>query len=315
MVGQLYPENSPLKDSAYTIFYMGINVGAMFGTLLCGYLGEKIGWHYGFGAAGVFMFLGVIIFYFFKSMLGEIGKKPSRNLENKEKTTNEPLSSVERSRVGVIFILSFFSIMFWMAFEQAGSSFSLFALNYTDRNLPMFDFIVPASWFQSLNSLFVIVFAPIVSIIWIKVAEMNIYLSSPRKFAIGLALLSVGCWIMVFGSLSIAQNQNTAQVSMLFLFFAILLHTLGELCLSPVGLSSVNKLAPKKMISIMFGVWFFASAMGNYLSGYIGGLIEELSKQWSMSGFFMMTALATSFSAALLFILSPFIQKMMHERA
>jgi POT family proton-dependent oligopeptide transporter len=312
MVGQLYPPGSPLKDSAYTIFYMGINIGAFFGTLLCGYLGENVGWHYGFGSAGIFMTLGAIVFYFGKSVLGEIGKAPKTENLKSDAIVTEPLSNIEKDRIWVIVILSFFSILFWMAFEQAGSSISLFALNYTDRYIDWIDFMIPASWVQALNALFVITLAPVMSSLWIKLNERKRSPSSPLKFAFALLILALGFLVIVVGSLQIPQNDTNASVSIFYIVFAILLHTIGELCLSPVGLSSVNKLAPSKMISVMFGVWFFASAMGNYLSGAVGGLIEEISKEWSMSGFFLLTTVIALTASAILFMFSGKLKKMMH---
>ncbi|MDX2188838.1 MAG: peptide MFS transporter [Bacteroidota bacterium] len=311
MVGQLYPEGSPLKDAAYTIFYMGINIGAFCGTLICGYLGERIGWHYGFGAAGIFMTMGLINFAFNRKILGDIGKiNRASRIENRE--SNIKLSKFEKDRIVVILVLSFFSIVFWMAFEQAGSSISLFALNYTDRYIPFFDFTVPASWLQSLNALFVIILAPVFSKLWVILAERKMSISNPNKFAIALLILALGFGVLVIGSLNIPQSATTASQSMLWIVGAILLHTIGELCLSPVGLSSVNKLAPLKMTSLMFGAWFFASAIGNYLSGAVGGLIEEISKQQSMATFFMITVIFALLASAIMFLISGKLKKMMH---
>lgn len=312
MVGQLYKDDSPLKDAAYTIFYMGINIGAFFGTLLCGYLGEKIGWDYGFGAAGVFMVLGLLIFYFGRPMLGDIGTRKFLLVENAQKSQNQVLTVVEKDRISVLFILAVFCIVFWMAFEQAGSSMSIFALNYTERYISYFDFTVPASWFQSLNPLFVIVLAPIISNIWVWRANLGKNISNVHKFVIALVVLSLGFLVMVVAGLSISKSDTSAHVSMFFLTFSILLQTIAELCISPVGLSTVNKLAPQRLMSLMFGIWFFATSIGNYISGAFGGLIENMSKTYSMSVFFLFTCLIALLSALILGLFSKKILKMMH---
>lgn len=310
MVGQLYPEGSPLKDSAYTIFYMGINIGAFFGTLLCGYLGEKVGWHYGFGAAGVFMVLGLIVFYFGRRMLGEIGTRKLIRQNTLHKAEKKALTFIELDRIKVILILAVFSIVFWMAFEQAGSSMSIFALNYTNRYISFIDFTIPASWFQSLNPLFVIFLAPVLSSIWS--AKFGKKIATVYKFVIALVILSLGFLVMVIASLSISKSGTSAQVSMLFLTGSILLQTIAELCISPVGLSTVNKLAPQRLMSMLFGIWFLASATGNYISGAVGGLIENISQSYSMSFFFLITTLFAAFAAVILLLLSKKIIKMMH---
>lgn len=313
MVGKLYPEGSSLKDSAYTIFYMGINIGAFFGTLLCGYLGEKIGWHYGFGTAGVFMLFGLIIFYFGRTILANVGTRKSIILNNNENKSTQELTNIEKDRMTVLLILAFFCIVFWMAFEQAGSSMSIFALNYTDRYLPMIDFTIPASWFQSLNPLFVIFLAPIISNIWIWRARIGKNISNVHKFVIALGILSLGFLVMVIASLSISKSDSSAQVSMFFLVGSILLQTIAELCISPVGLSTVNKLAPQRQMSMMFGIWFFATAIGNYISGALGGLIENFSKAYSMSGFFLITCVFASIAALTLGLFSKKIIRLMHN--
>ncbi|KAA5547944.1 peptide MFS transporter [Adhaeribacter rhizoryzae] len=310
MVGQLYPEGSKLKDSAYTIFYMGINMGAFLGSLICGYLGENIGWHYGFGAAGVGMVLGLVQFYIGRHRLGKIGLKPERKAANVVNTPKEPLTKVERDRLVVILTLSFFSILFWLAFEQAGSSMNIFAYKFTDRTI--FGWEVPATWFQSINAFFIFTLAPFFSMLWVKLAKKNLDPSGPFKFAIGLFLLGLGFAVLVFGSLSIPQGAETAGVSMIWLVLAYLLHTMGELCLSPVGLSFVNKLSPARLIGVMFGVWFFASAIGNYIGGALAGMIDEMAKTQSMSSFFLIFVGIAFVAAFLLFLLSRKLVKLMH---
>jgi proton-dependent oligopeptide transporter, POT family len=311
MVGLLYPPGSPLKDSAYTIFYMGINLGAFFGALVCGYLGETYGWHYGFGVAGVGMVLGLLVFYFGQSLLGGVGLKPVKEVKEKIEV-KEPLTQVEKQRIYVIFILSFFSILFWLAFEQAGSSLNIFAYRYTNRQLGFIDFEVPATWFQSVNAFFIFMLAPLFSVLWLKLRNVGKNPAGPVKFALGLFFLSLGFLALVIGASAIPQGAETASVSMVWLILAYLLHTIGELCLSPVGLSFVNKLSPVKLVGAMFGVWFLASAIGNYVGGALAGLIEHIAATQSMSAFFMIFVVTAAISGFVLLLLSPVLKKWMH---
>lgn len=300
MVGQLYPKNSPLKDAAYTIFYMGINIGAFLGILICGYLGEKIGWHYGFGAASIGMISGLLLFYSLQTLLGNVGLKPQKL--KKSIKTKKVLTIREKKRLIVLMILAFFSIVFWLAFEQAGSSMNIFALKYTNREILNFE--IPASWLQTLNPLFIIILAPLVSILWIKLEKLNQVPNGAMKFSLGLLLLSLGFVMLVIGAINIPQGAETASVSMIWLISAIFLHTTGELCLSPVGLSYVNKLSPKHLMGMMFGAWFLAVAVGNYIGGLLFGMIDNIIKTQSLSNFFLIFVAITLTASVLLFVLS-----------
>lgn len=373
IVGGLYPQGSDKKDSAYTIFYMGINAGAFLGILLCGYIGEKVGWSYGFGLAGIFMFLGMMQFYFAQGIFGDIGMKPIKGHVAKVDPNAEVVSAhVERDRLVVIGIFSFFTIFFWMAFEQAGGSMTIFAKDYTNRMLegsaasafrwantlltiaPLaivtyvlamlfkqtfskyaisnlflgFSFViiwaaalwmisiefsaesseVPASWFGILNSFFIIAFAPVFSKMW----ESKYNPSASIKFALGLILLGLGFGVLAYGGLGIASGAQTAQVSMVWLIFAYFLHTMGELCLSPVGLSYVSKLAPVRLVGLMFGIWFLASALANYLAGWTGSLIDKIAEMYSLSTFFLIYTFLPIGAGLILILLSGFIKKKMH---
>jgi len=312
MVGQLYEDGSPLKDSAYTIFYMGINIGAFLGSIICGYLGENVGWHYGFGAAGVGMVLGVLILNTWQKMLGPIGLPPQKASKEKEVEAipQPPLSLIEKQRLIVVLVLSFFSIIFWLAFEQAGSSMNLFASRYTNRDLGFFE--VPATWFQSVNAFFIFTLAPLFSILWIKLEKVGKNPNGALKFAIGLFLLGLGFVALVIGAGSIPQGATSGSVSMLWLVLAYLLHTMGELCLSPVGLSFVNKLSPKHLAGLMFGVWFLATGLGNYLGGAISGFIDKFAQEQSLSNFFLLFVSVSIASSFILFLLSPLLKKWMH---
>lgn len=387
IVGQLYKGNDKEKDAGYTIFYMGINAGAFLGILLCGYIGEKVGWHYGFGLAGIFMFLGMLQFYFAQSIFGNIGLSPKQYEdlddtvedtieeigENIEDVTKEAENSkVVRDRITVIGIFAVFTIFFWWAFEQAGGSMTIFAADYTDRALegsaantfkivntvitlvPMvvitwvlamlfkqtfakyamsnvwlgLSFViiwgivlwmlkrefeadateVPASWFSVLNSLFIILFAPLFSKIW----ESKFNPSGPIKFAIGLVLLGIGFAVLAYGASAIPEGAKTASVSLMFLVVAYLFHTLGELCISPVGLSYVSKLAPLKLVGLMFGIWFIANFIANFLGGITGSYIDQISEEYGLSTFFLIFTIIPFAAALILVIINPTMKRMMH---
>ncbi|WP_448563868.1 peptide MFS transporter [Thalassotalea ganghwensis] len=274
LVGDLYEEGDHRRDSAFTIFYMGINLGAFLSPLIAGYLGEKIGWGYGFIAAGVGMVIGLLLqLTLAKKYLGEIGVVPSAKLAKNNQQAQEnaaPLTKEEKDRTKVILIMSVFSIIFWAGFEQAGGLFNIYASEFTDRNLMGFE--VPASWFQSLNALFIITLAPVVASIWVNMGKKEP--TSPVKFALGLFLLSIGFFVMMWATM-VQGGDTTVKVSMLFLVFAYLFHTLAELCISPIGLSMVSKLAPLKFTSLLMGAWFLCTALANFLAAFIGSFVGE----------------------------------------
>lgn len=465
IVGQLYDDQDK-KDAAYTIFYMGINAGAFLGILLCGYIGETVGWHYGFGLAMVFMIAGAIQFWLSGKLFGPIGLAPEKdtiadlNANFSEETvddvresvqvgktsgrlgkwisiaaviavlifclnrfglfasevesfgvlaffnkivmsalilsafvgiigyiiTDPTLTKVEKDRVWVIVILTGFTVFFWWAFEQAGGSMTIFAADYTDRTLeggqadtfntintlltvvPMivitwvlgklvsqtfgkistaniilslaflviwiiviimlgfewgyFEGLaerlgvtldpnvteVKASWFGILNSFFIIALAPLFSKFW----DMKIIKSGPIKFAMGLLLLAFGFGLLAFGSYGIPQGAKTASVSMVWLILAYLFHTLGELCLSPVGLSYISKLAPLRLIGIMFGVFFLSNFLANWAGGMTGSYIDTIVENNSMTAFFLIFTIIPAAAAVVLIVLKPKLSKMMH---
>ncbi len=459
IVGQLYTGDEERKDSAYTIFYMGINAGAFLGIGLCGYFGEMWGWAWGFGLAGIFMFLGMLQFWFGQGIFGDIGLTPEKaDVASVDNTvdaglaretemlpevevdgsgrigkwagiglavavvvailtvpsvrsiitgeTVEEVSSLlafnfympaivfgavvafigwimsdptlkgqDRDRVWVIVILSFFIVFFWWAFEQAGGSMTLFAKNFTDRSLegsgatifkisntiitvvPMLVLTyvlfrlfsitfgryslsniilgiaflgiwyliytmlseqfasdsteVPASWFGIFNSLFIIIFAPLFSKLWeAKISFLN---SGPIKFALGLTVLGLGFAILSIGSLPIDNvDTSTVKVSMFWLIAAYLFHTLGELCISPVGLSYVSKLAPIRLVGLMFGVFFVANFVANYFGGLTGAYMNDIAKSIGLSGFFLLFAAVPITAAIVLVIINGWMKKMMH---
>ena len=387
MVGQLYKNQGKEKDAGYTIFYMGINAGAFLGILLCGYIGESIGWHYGFGLAGIFMFFGMLQFYFAQKIFGRIGLSPKGTkdfddaVENTLDDTKDAIedvvddakkSKVTSDRLIVIGVFAFFTIFFWWAFEQAGGSMTIFAADYTDRLLvgngamvfkifntvltvvPMLiitwvlsmlfkqtfakyalsnlllgtSFViiwgivvwmlvrefnaevaeVKASWFGILNSFFIIAFAPLFSKLW----QSKYNPSGPVKFAIGLILLGLGFGILAYGSTAIPVGAKTASVSMMFLVFAYLFHTLGELCVSPVGLSYVSKLAPVKLVGLMFGVWFISNFIANLAAGITGSYMDPILEEKGLTYFFMIFTLIPIGAGIIMLILNKTLIKKMH---
>jgi len=450
IVGQLYKGNEDQKDSAYTIFYMGINAGAFLGILLCGYIGEKIGWSYGFGLAMIFMVAGALQFWFSSDIFGKIGLLPEDDGPLDVKTdqpltstdankkrismwaiiglvlavviffltpseegqsllnlvnarympallfgsvisivgfivTDPSLTKIEKDRVWVIVVLTFFTVFFWWAFEQSGGSMTIFSRDYTDRTLVgsgaaifnsvntlltvgsmavitwvllrlfkvtwsrislansilAFSFIiiwiivilmlgfewgyfegiansfglqledkteVQASWFSILNSFFIITLAPMFSKFWDK----KIITSGPVKFGIGLILVGLGFAILAFGSGGIEQGARTASVSMIWLVLAYFFHTSGELCVSPVGLSYVSKLAPARLIGLMFGVWFIANFIANWSAGMTGSYIDQIVESNSMSTFFLIFTAITVGAGVICILLKGVLGRMMH---
>lgn len=441
IVSYMYKDHPEKKDGAYTIFYMGVNAGAFLGIMLCGYIGEKVSWSWGFGLAGIFMFFGMLQFYFTQGIFGDIGLKPTAAQKVERATVtdgdkrvpftpvdlilivvslvlglvwiiNDPYSkisgnnlldfkvgpldgssftillglvllvvlltsrlvryaTVTRDRLIAVTIFAFFTIFFWASFEQAGGSMTIFAEKYTQRALvgstasifkiintlltvvplaiityvlwklftqtfkkyPLgntilgFSFViiwgvvlwmlnrefsndetvVAASWFGILNSFFIIAFAPLISKIW----ESKYNPPAAVKYGLGLTLLGLGFGSLAYGASEIVNGADI-KVSMLWLILAYLFHTLGELCLSPVGLSYVSKLVPARMIGMMFGVWYLAIAIGNKTAGTMGGMINEITEKYSLSTFFLIFTLVPIGLGILVVILHPLLKKLMH---
>lgn len=359
MVGELYDNNDPRKDSGFTIFYMGINLGAFFSPLVAGKLGEQVAWHYGFLSAAIGMLVGTIWFFARSHTLGNIGMPPKvKELRNRlaikdwihimlitaglvgiifgfifgwgEVPSDTQswiirivaalgigylVTSVVRgtsgknewSRIGVIVVLALFNIFFWAGFEQAGTTFNVFARDNTQRLIGNWE--IPASWFQGINAIFIVGFAPLFSILWIKLDKKGLNPNTPMKFGWGLTLLSIGFVIMAFGN-SIAETGKL--ISPLWLIMVYMLHTFGELCLSPIGLSMVTKLSPPKLVSTMMGIWMGSFAAGNFIASQMKAIsinVEEaLGRDISV---FWFIAIQTAIAAAILMMLSPWLKKMM----
>ena len=328
MVGQLYGPNDHRRDAGFSIFYMGINIGAFLSPLACGYVGQTINWHWGFGLAGIGMTLGLVQYTLGGKFLGDAGLYPVPAKDAAEAAAQKRWLSigivataaaigalallsvsgvvvitaqgianivgvllivlsvgvftwllragdwtpVEKKRLIVICVLFLASALFWSAFEQAGSTLNLFAERSTSKEV--LGYTYPASWFQSINSLFIIALAPVLAWLWVRKE-----ISSPAKFAWGLIFVGLGFVVMVAAGL---RAQSGVQVSAIWLWLTYLLHTIGELCLSPVGLSAFTKLAPARVAGLMMGVWFLSTSIGDYLGGRMAALYES----WSLPSLF-----------------------------
>ena len=288
MVGDLYEEGDHRRDGAFTIFYMGINVGAALSGFVVAWAYTQFGhaevingtevfinnWQAGFFCAGVGMICSLIIqFLFAQKLLGDIGTVPAakRSIQKaatKGNTHNEPLTKIERDRIKVIMVMGLFTVIFWAGFEQAGGLMNLFTNEFTDRTIGTFE--VPTTWFQSLNAMFIVIFAPLVATIWIKLGRNEP--NSPVKFALGLILLAIG-FLFMMGAVLEMDGDASIKSSMWWLVGAYFFHTMGELCLSPIGLSMVTKLAPLRIASLMMGAWFLFMAVANKVGGIVGSFI------------------------------------------
>ncbi|MGD8189300.1 peptide MFS transporter [Brevibacillus ginsengisoli] len=292
LVGELYGPNDNRRDSAFTIFYMGINIGAFFSPLVCGFLAEDYfktnmngiihyGYNYGFLVASIGMIIGQIIFNMFGNrFLGDIGKKPVGKVEKiatSQSSTSTKLTSKEKQRTAVILILTCFVIFFWAGFEQAGSSLTIYTDKFVDRTIMGWE--VPTSWFQSLNPFFIVALAPIISALWVKLSyRKNGDLKIPTKMGLGMVLLGLGFMVLITAVLKTGSDEThlLTKANMLFIVFTYFLHTLGELFLSPVGLSMVSKIAPVRLASLLMGVWLAGSGIANILAGQLAAFTESL---------------------------------------
>ncbi len=346
VVGELYNQEDQRRDAGFSIFYMGINLGAFIAPLICGYLGEKINWHLGFGAAGIGMTFGLIQYHLGRDRLAHVGHAPQQtSAETKRKaiigallmavigaavgvlffgpdwvTENRfwimigsvvlflvwlfasYLKPEEKKPVAVIVVLFVFSIIFWATFEQAGSSFTLFADRFTNRSVFGYEF--PTSWYQSVNSIFLITLAPAFSWLWLKMGDRQP--SSPIKFSFGLLFVGLGAVLLVVASLLLV---NGSKVGPWWLVGVYLSQTIGELCLSPVGLSTTTKLAPSRLTGLMMGVWFLSISFGNFFASFFASEFKNESS--ALVGLFTKAGAWPLAAALVLFALTPFIRKQM----
>lgn len=378
IVGRLYEPGDKRLDSAYTIFYMGVNVGAFMAPLLCGYLGDTgnpADFKWGFLAAAITMILSLIFYVSKKNKYllsptgeaigiipasklemktaGDAGAKPKQKLNVLKLAlwiagglilfsvfyvwfggdligaviysaciavpgfiiSDNSLTKIERQRILVIYMIAFFVVFFWAAFEQAGISLTYFAEEQTDRSI--LGWVMPASWFQSFNAIFVVLLAPVFSTLWLRLGQKNMEPASPTKQAIGLFLLSIGYLLIAIG---VKNVDPGVKVSMLWLTGLYFIHTMGELTLSPIGLSMVNKLSPVRFASLLMGVWYLSMATANKLAGSLSSFYPEAGKTKmflgfeisSLSDFFMIFVVMSAVAAIILFSLSRWLQKLMH---
>lgn len=357
IVGDLYPEGGARRDAGFSIFYMGINIGAFIAPLICSYLGENIDWHYGFAAAGIGMLFGVIQYRATRQYLKGIGVRPS--VEPRPEQLKRMwmgvalgvglialvvglsladiiqinavylasitggvilgaavlyfayifmftgLDAVEKKRVTVIAVLLIFAALFWSGFEQAGSSLNLFAERYTDRVI--FGWEMPAGWLQSVNALFIIILAPVFGVLWIQLAKRMLEPSAPIKFALGLIFLGLGFFVIYVAATIVVSGS---QVLPTWLVSMYLLHTIGELCLSPVGLSTMTKLAPPQLSGQVMGLWFMATSFGNLIAGLVAGRFDSENIEQIPELFWTVTLVMIGAGVVLLLISRP-LRKMM----
>lgn len=280
MVGGLYKKGDIRRDKGFTIFYIGINVGAFLSALIVGYVGENYGWHYGFGLAGIGMALGLLQYMLGQKYLRGVGDfLGASDNEEAKAAMNTPLTKVEKDRVVVLFISFLLVIIFWGAFEQAGGLMNIYASEKTNRLLGTFE--VPASWFQSLNALFIILLGTSVAGYWAKRKLKGKLATSLFKMIVGLIIMGTGFFFMTAAA---GQYNSEGSSAMYWLVLAYLFHTVGELCISPVALSYITKLAPVKYASLMMGVYFAMTGFGNKLAGLLGEASENLGEYTIFTG-------------------------------
>jgi POT family proton-dependent oligopeptide transporter len=319
MVGQLYRKEDRRRDAAFTIFYMGINTGAFIGPLVCGYLAKnsRFGWHWGFAAAGVGMVAGLVTYLMLKRRyLADIGVVPAARTVRVDSQGRNPLTIEDKHGIAAIAILAFFNIFFWLAFEQAGSSLSFFAEERTHRMVLGLEFLAP--YYQSVNPIAIVVLAPLFAWMWGRLAARGREPSTPVKFALGLFLVGLGFVVMVVAA---RLSDTGSRVSPLWLVSAYVLHTCGELCLSPVGLSMVTKLAPARFASLMMGIWFLAFFISDLCAGLLAGTVEKVERGevfrllGGQADFFLMFVVVTFAAGLALLALSPTVRRLMRGRA
>ena len=286
MVGGLYKKGDIRRDKGFTIFYIGINIGAFLSSLIVGTVGEVYGWHYGFGLAGIGMALGLIQYVLGQKHLMHVGNFLGASVNEEEKIAmKKPLTKVEKDRVVVLFISFLLVIVFWGAFEQAGGLMNIYASEKTNRllsfSLPFIGNEVPASWFQSLNAMFIIFLGTSVAAFWASRKLKGKVATSLYKMIIGLIIMGTGFFFMTAAA---GQYESNGSSAMYWLVLAYLFHTVGELCISPVALSYITKLAPLKYASLMMGVYFAMTGFGNKLAGLLGEASESLGEYTIFTG-------------------------------
>ncbi|MBA4600809.1 peptide MFS transporter [Thermoactinomyces mirandus] len=289
LLGDLYGENDPRRDSAFTIFYMGINFGALFAPIVCGFMAEDLfkttingiehfGFRFGFLTASIGMIIGQIAFNLLGNRyLGDAGKKPNAKKTVENPKADAPLTKKEKQRTWAIIIITCFVVFFWAGFEQAGTSLTAYTRDFVDRNI--FGWEMPISWFQAVNPFFIIMLAPLTSMLWTRLARSKRGdLPVPIKMGLGMILLGSGFIVLMLAVMQTGSDPDNIVIkaNLLFIVFTYLLHTIGELFLSPIGLSLVSRIAPVKLASLLMGVWLASSGFANILAGQIAALTATL---------------------------------------
>lgn len=300
VLGMLYGKDNEKKDSGFTIFYMGINIGALFSPLVCGTIAVKYGFEYGFASAGIGMLIGLAIYKIFENkFLGNCGLEPIKKVFNESKELPKKFTQREKKRLFALFILMGFTVVFWTCYEQAGCSLTLFAEYNTNRNIG--NILIPTGYFQALNPLYIIFLAPIFSYMWTELNKKRLEPTSVEKFTLALGLMSVAYIVMaIAGDLSC-----DTKVSSIWLIGVYLIMTIAELCISPIGLSLVSKLAPKQFVSVLMGTWFLTSFFGNIFAGLWGGMYGSIST----SILFLVLAIISLISSVVLACFIPMLKK------
>jgi POT family proton-dependent oligopeptide transporter len=305
-VGELYPQGDPRRDRAYSIFYVGINIGAFLAPLVCGTLGERVGWHYGFAAAGVGMLIGLSIY-----LVGQPHMPPDPLLVERGKPAVEhkPLDRDEWRSIVALLILFVPTCLFWATYEQQGNTIALWADGFTDRtiNLVFWSAEIPTTWFQAFNPFMIFAFTPFVVALWARQAQRGSEPSTVIKMALGCA----GCGLAYLVMAAAAYYAGPDKASWLWLFAYFVVITTGELYISPVGLSLVSKVAPARHVAMMMGVWLGTSFIGNFLAGYLGSFWSTMAKP----DFFLMIAAVALLAAAVIWAFDRPLRSALKQRA
>jgi proton-dependent oligopeptide transporter, POT family len=309
MIGDLYQPGDKRRDSGFTLYYMLFNGGAFFAPLICGYFGETYGFRYGFMIAGFAMMLGLIIYMIAaERFLGEIGKYPVHKQKANKDMDKRPLTKIEKDRIWVIVILLLFVTFFWTGFEQAGTTLNLYTDNFVDKTI--FGWEMPTSWFQAINPIFIVILGAAFAGLWVALAKRKRNPSTPVKMGLGMIALGIGFIFMVGAVMQRGGDVKDIAIkaSLFWIVLTYLFHTVGELCLSPIGLSMVTKLAPARYSSLFMGVWFLSSAIANFLSGAFVSFTESLGPMNIFAGI----AIFIGILGLVVICISKWLVKMMH---
>ena len=323
MVGQLYPPNDVRRDAGFTLYYMGINLGALFGPLVCAWFAAhpRFGWSYGFGVAGFSMLIGLLFYLWTRGdRLREVGLPPVRVVRATPGAGNPSLTREERRRILALAIITVFVVFFWLAFEQVGSSLNVFAAQRTDRRVGgwLAAFVpqaeIPAAWFQAVNPLFVLLLAPLMASLWQALGTRAP--STQAKMALGLVLLGLAYIVMVLGA---AESDRGVRVSPWYLISFYFVYSVGELCFLPAGFSFVGQAAPARLASMLMGIWLAANFVANLMGGYLAGMVEGFERGeffWILGGqadFFLIFVVSCLTAGGLLWLLLPLVWLLMRS--